>query len=119
MIGRGRSGAADQEHAQATEEGALAREKAEHGADHEQGCSRDRRGDGDGGGQAKQKRNDGKARADREGKEGRDGGAGRRAEIVGIEPKLLAGERVERLLGIGDQLLATSRASLMGMPRAA
>ena len=56
-------------------------------------------------GSSQQKRNERQARADGEGDEGRDRRADRRAEIVGVEAELLAGQRIERLVRIGDQLL--------------
>jgi hypothetical protein len=46
----------------------------------------------------------GRARAPGEGDEGRTRRAGRRAEIVGVEAKLLARQRVERLFRVGNQV---------------
>ena len=43
-------------------------------------------------------------RADGERQERRDRRAPRRAQLVGIEPELLARQRVERVLGVGDDL---------------
>ena len=57
------------------------------------------------------KRDERQARADAEGNEGRYCRADRRAEIVGVQAKLLAGERVERMVGIGDEFLGDVRAS--------
>ena len=97
----------------------LAGEQAEQGADHKERGAGDRSGDDDAVAGTKEERNERQARADGEGYKGRQSRADRRAEVVRVQPKLLAGERIERLFGVGNEMGGDVAGYAIGMPRAA
>jgi hypothetical protein len=97
----------------------LPEEHAKQGADHKERGAGDRSGDDEAVAGAKEERNERQARADGEGYKGRQGGADRRAEVVRVQPKLLAGERIERLFGVGTEMGGDVAGYAIGMPRAA